>query len=136
MTKEELRFVINTLIDTHNAALKVSENANIDKQSKTYIEVRLNSVVESCLILLIGSLSAEQKIPYTDRKLTELAEMESYLKGEKVEVKPTTPITLSLLKTLIDDRIEIWESSSNPFLVLNFIDVEKEYIRKRQEKGM
>jgi len=136
MTKEEIRFVINTLIDTHNAAVKVSESASIDKQSKAYIDVRLNSVIESCLMLLIGSLSAEQKIPYADRKLAELAEMESYLKGEKVEVRPTTPITLSLLKTLIDDRLEIWESSSNPFLVLNFIDVEKEYLRKRQAQGM
>lgn len=136
MTKEELRFVINTLIDTHNAAVKVSESANLDKQSKAYIEVRLNSVVESCLMLLIGSFSAEQKIPYNDRKLTELAEMESYLKGEKVAVRPTTPITMSLLKTLIDDRIEIWESSRNPFLVLNFIDVEKEYNTKRQAQGM
>jgi len=136
MTKEELRFVINTLIDTHNAAVKVSESANLDKQSKAYIEVRLNSVVESCLMLLIGSFSAEQKIPYNDRKLTELAEMESYLKGEKVAVRPTTPITMSLLKTIIDDRIEIWESSRNPFLVLNFIDVEKEYNTKRQAQGM
>jgi len=136
MNKEELRFVINTLIDTHNAALKVSESANLDKHAKAYVDVRLNGVIDSCFMLLIGSLSAEQKIPYTDRKLTELAEMESYLKGEKVAVRPTTPITLSLLKTLLDDRIEIWESSSNPFLVLNFIDVEKEYNKKRQAQGM
>ena len=132
MTKEEIRTVVHTLIDTYNASLKVSNCANIDRPSKAYIDVRLNSVIENCLMVLIGSLSAEQKIPYTDRRLTELAEMEAYLKGEEVEVKPTTPITLSLLKTLIDDRIEIWESSSNPFLVLHYDEVEKEYLIKRK----
>lgn len=136
MTKEELRIVIDTLIDTYNAALKVSRCANIDEPSKAYIDVRLNSVIQNCLMVLIGSLSAEQKIPYTDRKLTELAEMESYLKGKNVAVRSTTPITLSLLKTLMDDRIEIWESSSDPFLVLHYIEVEKAYLRKRQENGI
>jgi len=136
MTKEEIKTVIDTLIDTYNASLKVSSCANIDRPSKAYIDVRLNSVIEKCLMVLIGSLSAEQKIPYTDRKLTELAEMESYLKGEKVEGKSTTPITLSLLKTLMDDRIEIWESSSDPFLVLHYIEVEKEYLIKRKENRM
>ena len=136
MNKEEIRFVINTLIDTHNASVKISECGNIDSRTKAYIDLRLNSVIESCLMVLIGSMPAEQKIPYTDRKLRELAEMESYLKGEDVAVRPTTPISLSLLKTLIDDRIEIWESSSSPFLVLNYIDVEKEYYRKRPKKEM
>ncbi len=136
MTNEELRTVINTLIDTYNASLKISSCATIDRPSKAYIDVRLNSVIENCLMVLIGNLSAEQKIPYTDRKLTALAEMESYLKGKTVEVQSPTPITLSLLKTLIDDRIEIWESSSDPFLVPHYIEVEKEYLIKRKEKGM
>jgi len=136
MTKEELRFVIDTLIDTHNASLMVSSCANIDRSSKDYIGVRLKSVIDNCLMVLIGSLSAEQKIPYTDRKLTELAEMESYLRGKRVEVRPTTPLTLSLLKTLVDDRIEIWESSRDPFLILEYIDVEKEYLIKRNAGGI
>lgn len=136
MTKEEIRTVVETLIDTYNASLKVSDCAHIDRHSKAYIDVRLNSVIQNCLMVLIGNLSAEQKLPYTDRKLTELAEMESYLKGEQVEDRPTTPITLSLLKTLMDDRIEIWESSSDPFLVLNYIEVEKEYLMKRKKDKM
>jgi len=136
MTKEEIRTVAHTLIDTYNASLKVSSCTNTDRLSKDYIDVRLKSVIDHCLMVLIGSLPAEQKIPYTDRRLTELAEMEAYLKGEEVEVKPTTPISLSLLKTLMDERIEIWESSSNPFLVLHYDEVEKEYLFKRKKNGM
>ena len=136
MTNEEIRIVINTLIDTHNASLKISSCANIDRRSKAYIDLRLNSVIENCLMVLIGSLSSEQKIPYTDRKLTEFAEMKSYLKGKEVKVRATTPITLRLLKTLIDERIEIWESSSDPFLVLQYLDLEKEYLRKRNANGV
>ena len=136
MTNEEIGIIIHTLIDAHNAALKVSSCANMDRPSKDYIAVRLNSIVENCLMVLIGNISAEQKLPYTDRKLTELAKMEGYLKGGRVAVKPTTPIPLKLLKTLIDDRIEIWESSSDPFLILHYSEVEKEYLIKRQENGL
>ena len=131
MTNEELGIIIQTLIDAHNAALKASSCAALDQQSKEYIDVRLKSIVESCLMVLIGNLSAEQKLPYTDRKLAALARMESYLKGDTVAIKPTTPIPLKLLKTLIDDRLEIWESSSDPFLILRYCEVEKAYLRKQ-----
>jgi len=130
MTNEEIGIIIQTLIDAHNAALKVSSCSGVDQQSKEYIDIRLNGIVESCLMVLIGNLSAEQKLHYTDRKLAALARMESFLKGDNVSIKPTTPISLKLLKTLIDDRLEIWESSSDPFLILRYSEVEKEYLGK------
>ncbi len=130
MTKEEVRTIAQTLIDAFNAKLKVSHSVK-EPDTRNYIEARLNSVIENCLLLLNVNLSDEQKIAYTDRKLTELAIMEGCLTGKHVVTKPTTPITLGLLKTLINDGIEVWESSSDPFLVLHYNEVEKEFIAKR-----
>jgi hypothetical protein len=130
MTKEEIRAIAQTLIDAHNAKLKVSQSVK-EPDKKVYIDARLNSAIENCLLMLNANLSDEQKISYTDRKLTELAIMEGYLKGEDVEVKSTTPITLGLLKTLINDGIEVWESSSDPFLVLVYDEIEKDFLKKR-----
>jgi hypothetical protein len=130
MTKEEIRAITQTLIDAHNAKLKVSQTVR-ESDQKTYIDARLNSAIENCLLMLNANLSDEQKISYTDRKLTELAIMEGYLKGEDVEAKSTTPITLGLLKTLINDGIEVWESSSDPFLILHYDEVERDFLKRR-----
>ena len=130
MTKEELKAIAQTLIDAHNAKLKISKSAT-EPDKKAYIDARLNSAIENCLLMLNANLSDEQKVFYTDRKLEELAIMESYLKGGNIVAKPTTPITLGLLKTLINDGIEIWESSSNPFLVLVYDEIEQDFLKKR-----
>ncbi len=130
MTKEEIKAIAQTLIDAHNAKLIVSKSVT-EPDKKTYIDARLNSAIENCLLMLNANLSDEQKISYTDRKLEELAIMEGYLKGENIVAKPTTPITLGLLKTLINDGIEVWESSSDPFLVLVYDEIEKKFLKKR-----
>ncbi len=130
MTKEELKAIAQTLIDAHNAKLKISKSVT-EPDKKAYIDARLNSAIESCLLMLNANLSDEQKVFYTDRKLEELAIMESYLKGGNIVAKPTTPITLGLLKTLINDGIEVWESSSNPFLVLVYDEIEQDFLKKR-----
>ena len=130
MTREEIGRTAQTLIDTYNAKLMADRSIN-DPDTRTYINARLDSVIEQCLMMLTGQLSDEQKIPYTDRKLTELAIMESYLQDTDVAPRPTTPISLGLLRTLIHDRIEVWESSSDPFLVLHYDEVRRAFLAKR-----
>ena len=130
MTKEEIRRIAQTLIDTYNAKLKAG-GAIHDPDTAAYISARLDGVIEQCLMVLSGHLTDEQKIPYTDRKLTKLAIMESYLRGMDVAARPTTPIPFGLLKTLINDRIEIWESASDPLLVLHYEDVKRDFLAKR-----
>jgi len=143
MKKKHLRTVAQNLIDTYNASLKVEHFGftceNRDRPSGDeldlleYIDARLSNVIENCLQMLNDNLSDDDEIIYTDKKLAELARMENYLKGEKVETMPTTPITLEVIKAGMPVHQEIWEGIVDPKLEGRYNKVRKEFIEKCDE---